>query len=487
MEMAKINQELTDGTIQEEEITLNFESFTNNSLQQEYSECPNERILIHAEEHDLRKFQMIKTEEIDIIQTEERPRISDMLTSQKTQSKGYEHYECSSSDVISESAVDYTSKRVPKGGNQSKSESIEVDLSTLANAKRNDSNFCKIEVHSDKLFHKELKLPFSESYQPTSHLKNSSQTESFEFGMSTLVNAKVEDHSDTPFLKEVKLPISASDEQTPYLLDGMTDRALTIGYCDLSAETSCDKIHTRTVHTGEKVYKCDVCPFMASLASNLKVHKMIHTGEKPYKCDLCDYSTTTSSHLKTHKQKHTGERPYKCNMCNYSATQAQCLKTHMKIHTRHNPSDQCNSSDITNAYSERFIDCGNISAQRGENPSQTDKTGETFKCDYCNYSSATNVDLEIHTRTEHAGQRVYKCDVCSYTSTESRNLNVHKRIHTGEKPYKCNMCAYSARAQSNLTMHKRVHTGERPYKCDMCNYSTRSRSHLTMHKRCPHR
>ena len=45
----------------------------------------------------------------------------------------------------------------------------------------------------------------------------------------------------------------------------------------------------------------------------------MHTGEKPYKCHLCPYACAQSSkltrHLKTHQPKENG-KTYECPFCN---------------------------------------------------------------------------------------------------------------------------------------------------------------------------
>ncbi|KAF3837092.1 hypothetical protein F7725_004556 [Dissostichus mawsoni] len=44
---------------------------------------------------------------------------------------------------------------------------------------------------------------------------------------------------------------------------------------------------TKTVSSGEKPYRCNVCSAQFNRPANLKTHARIHSGEKPYRCDTC--------------------------------------------------------------------------------------------------------------------------------------------------------------------------------------------------------
>ncbi|KAG7162866.1 RE1-silencing transcription factor-like 8 [Homarus americanus] len=81
----------------------------------------------------------------------------------------------------------------------------------------------------------------------------------------------------------------------------------------------------------DKPHKCQLCPYAASTAYNLKTHMSTHTGEKPFACMHCSYRTAHSSDLNVHMraskmklivgislQALNVEKPFACPICPYS-------------------------------------------------------------------------------------------------------------------------------------------------------------------------
>jgi len=82
-------------------------------------------------------------------------------------------------------------------------------------------------------------------------------------------------------------------------------------------------------------FKCKICEAKTfSRQSDLERHKMIHSGAKLFFCDVCNKGFARRDKLKDHSATHTGVKPYVCGECLRGFAARSKLTRHMLRHAK---------------------------------------------------------------------------------------------------------------------------------------------------------
>lgn len=130
----------------------------------------------------------------------------------------------------------------------------------------------------------------------------------------------------------------------------------------------------------------------------------VHTGNQIFKCEVCGHAFDVYRHLTEHMIVHRQDKPFTCKICNKSYSRATVLSQHMKSHPNGGNYDMMQKTvTITSTTSTNEVP-------------QTTVTTMT-----------TTVSLPV------ASQPVYKCQQCEKMFVTPSELKDHESVHTSQQ------------------------------------------------------
>ncbi|XP_077376408.1 zinc finger protein 507 isoform X5 [Festucalex cinctus] len=218
----------------------------------------------------------------------------------------------------------------------------------------------------------------------------------------------------------------------------------------------------------ERPYRCRLCHYSSGNKGYVKQHLRVHRQRQPYQCPICEHAADDSKDLETHMIRHCKTRMHQCKTCTHAFHYKSQLRSHEREHHSFVDADTSALADL---------DETSVAAEDAERDADEEEGGlqKTFKCDVCNYTSATNVGVRNHRRI-HNSDKPYRCCNCDFATTNMNSLKSHMRRHPQEhqavqllEQYRCSLCGYVCSHPPSLKSHMWKHAGDQNYNYEQVN------------------
>ncbi|KAI8427110.1 hypothetical protein MSG28_014738 [Choristoneura fumiferana] len=213
--------------------------------------------------------------------------------------------------------------------------------------------------------------------------------------------------------------------------------------------------HQRTVHMGEKNYRCDQCDKSFPEKRYLERHALAHMDIRNFACDLCGKRFKWKKNLYTHMDIHMNVRRHVCAVCTKPKTEVAqfCTKTRNEDGSL---KFSCNICDRSFRLWGQFL--------QHYNQVHLKLRKKTHPCVICHQQLIPR-QRSKHMEEKH-GWPAPTCGACGKKFSYPHQVTKHQKIfHMGERNYKCDQCDMAFCTQKGLKQHEYRHSDARDFTC----------------------
>ncbi|CAH2100347.1 unnamed protein product [Euphydryas editha] len=223
-----------------------------------------------------------------------------------------------------------------------------------------------------------------------------------------------------------------------------------------------------------RVFICKECGYKTFKIKDMSTHLVTHSGERPFKCNLCPNTYTQYSSLQGHKEG--AHKNYvveiTCYFCGKFIKGRKNVYRHLKGHTE---------QKITCTICKKAMNKSSYHTHMKRHSGV-----KSYTCEKCASTFYTSAELCNHKRWVHNKQeKLFKCDLCDYKCAKAYNIKVHKKKHTG-KNFPCTFCGRFYLSADKLSSHERTHYDEKKFACPQCNAKFFNRDSVRKHLKLKH-